>query len=373
MNIEEPIEISGAGLSGLSAAITLARRGQRVRVRERGRDAGTRFHGDFQGLENWTSTTDVLEEIAGLGIVTNFAYTPFHETVLFGPSGRTYRFSAERPVFYLVRRGIGPGTIDQALKEQALEAGVEIHFGTKVRHLRGGGVAAEGPHRADAVAAGYIFPTTLRDGAYVAVSDRLAPKGYAYLLVCEGRATLASCLFADFHNERQYVERSVEFFRDHVGVEPENATRFGGVGNFRLPPRRPGAGDAILPVGENAGFQDALLGFGMRYALLSGAAAGRHLVEGQGSVLERTMSRRLRGLMASSIFNRIIYERLGDRGYEHALRYYHGSGRDAISCLQSAYVARAWKQALVPLLAGRRYAGRARRRSGCDCTWCRCQ
>ena len=354
---DQPVEIAGAGLSGLTAAITLAHRGRRVVVHERGRDAGSRFHEDFQGLENWTSATDVLDELAGLGIEPDFEHTPFREVVLFGPSGQSYRFTAERPIFYLVRRGIEPGTLDQALKAQALAAGAELRFKSKVRHLRGGGVAADGPHRADAVAAGYLFRTGAPDGAYVAVSERLAPKGYAYLLICRGRATLASCLFADFHNERRYVERAVAFFREHVGVEPEGGVRFGGAGNFGLPPRRHSATALIRPAGENAGFQDALLGFGMRYAVLSGAAAGRSLAEGEDSAWPRTVTRRLHGEMAASIFNRWVYERLGDRGYEHALRYYHGSGRDAIRCPASAYAARPWKPGprSDPLVVGRGY------------------
>jgi hypothetical protein len=34
------------------------------------------------------------------------------------------------------------------------------------------------------------------------------PAGYAYLLICRGRATLATCMFDGFHNERQYRART---------------------------------------------------------------------------------------------------------------------------------------------------------------------
>ena len=52
---DEPIQIMGAGLSGLAAAIILAKEGKEVHVHDIREDSGARFDGDFQGLENWTS------------------------------------------------------------------------------------------------------------------------------------------------------------------------------------------------------------------------------------------------------------------------------------------------------------------------------
>ena len=62
------IHISSAGPAGLAAAITAARAGQPVVVYEQRQDVGGRFHDDFQGLENWTTDGDVLEELASFGI-----------------------------------------------------------------------------------------------------------------------------------------------------------------------------------------------------------------------------------------------------------------------------------------------------------------
>ena len=50
----DEIHVLGAGLSGLSAAIILARSGREVHVHEIREDSGARFDGDFQGIENWT-------------------------------------------------------------------------------------------------------------------------------------------------------------------------------------------------------------------------------------------------------------------------------------------------------------------------------
>ena len=48
------VKILGAGLSGLTAAINLAQIGYKVDVYEKNKDVGMRFHGDLQGLENWS-------------------------------------------------------------------------------------------------------------------------------------------------------------------------------------------------------------------------------------------------------------------------------------------------------------------------------
>ena len=48
------IKILGAGIAGLTAAIVLAKSGHLVEVFEKNKDCGMRFHGDLQGLENWS-------------------------------------------------------------------------------------------------------------------------------------------------------------------------------------------------------------------------------------------------------------------------------------------------------------------------------
>jgi len=62
------LEVVGAGPAGLAAAITAARAELSVVVHESAPSVGSRFHGDFQGLENWTREVDVLEELTALGI-----------------------------------------------------------------------------------------------------------------------------------------------------------------------------------------------------------------------------------------------------------------------------------------------------------------
>jgi flavin-dependent dehydrogenase len=70
-------------------------------------------------------------------------------------------------------------------------------------------------------------------------------------------------MFTDFKAEATYLARTVAMFKERVGFSMRNARRFGGYANFRLP--RTAVQGGHLVVGEQAGFQNALAGFGMRY------------------------------------------------------------------------------------------------------------
>jgi len=368
------VTIAGGGLSGLTAAMTVARRGGRAVVVERRRDSGARFHGDFQGLENWSTPGDVIEELGSMGVENSFDHTPFHGCVFFDPEGREYDCRSADPLWYLVRRGTEPGTLDQALKAQAVALGVEIEYGRAIDHLPEGGIVAHGPRHADAIAVGYVFPTDRPDGAFAAVSDELAPGGYAYLLVCRGRATLATCMFDDFHNERRYLDRTVEFFQHRLGVASMDGTRFGGFGNTMAEPtvRR----GRLLFAGEAAGLQDALFGFGMRYALTSGYLAGCAWADGNLASYERAYRHHLYPRMRAAEVNRHLYARGGHRAYRALVRRVTGAA-DPRAWLRRHYSGAWW----TPLVYAwvKRDARRRRPRTAavdcrhdCDCTYCRC-
>jgi 2-polyprenyl-6-methoxyphenol hydroxylase-like FAD-dependent oxidoreductase len=94
------VHIAGAGIAGLSAAIAVAHRGGRARVFERRGDAGSRFHGDFQGLEHWSTEEDVLEELSAYGIELTFEPTPFRECVFFDPERREHVCRSAQPLWY---------------------------------------------------------------------------------------------------------------------------------------------------------------------------------------------------------------------------------------------------------------------------------
>ncbi len=239
-------------------------------------------------------------------------------------------------------------------------------------NFRKEGVVVQGPRSADVIAVGYRFETDRADGVFGVVNDRLAPKGYSYLLINQGRATLASCMFSDFHNEKIYLERTLEFFRDKVGFTMKSPQHFGGFGNFILPATA--TQGRLLFAGEAAGFQDHLWGFGMRYAFLSGHLAARAIISQQPGSYERLWRERLGGYMRTSIVNRYLYKKLGNRGYRWIFRSI-GNAENPRDWLRKFYAPSLWKASILPL--ARRSASFTRTATefihdGCDCTWCRC-
>ena len=342
-----PVSISGAGPAGLAAAMTLARAGVPTVVHELRHDVGARFHGDFQGIENWTTPGDVLEELGELGIETRFELVPCREGIFYGPQERESVLRSPDPLFYLVRRGPEPGTLDSGMKAAAIECGVDLRFGE-----RGGqfpceaAIRAHGPGGSGTVAVGYVFDTDMPDGVFGVLSDRLAPKGYAYLLIHRGHGTIAACLFDEFDEEKRCLDRTLEFFERRVGLRMRGPRHFGGTGQFRL--TRSACNNGVLLAGEAAGFQDALWGFGIRYALLSGCLAARSLLSG--ADYDRLWKERFGGLQRTSVVNRYFFARMGHPGYRWLMRALRRAP-DPRQWLRRFYAPSGWKSFWAPLAA----------------------
>ncbi len=366
----EKITIIGAGPAGLVCSIILARAGWRVLVREWRKTVDTRFHGDFQGLENWSDETDILEELESYGIGINFDAHPVYNGIAFDAWGTSYEVGSDKPLYYLVHRGPDARSFSHGLLDCARHAGVEVSFGDRVKAIDGPAVLAAGPRVAAAIAAGYVFETDMADGNWLCLDDKLAPNGYSYLLVHGGRGTVASCMFKDFKHQADYVERTVSMFRDRAGLEMKNPRSFGGFANFRLP--RTGVQGGHPVIGEHAGFQDALAGFGMRYAVRSGVLAARSLIEGIDYT--RLWRRELAPRLRASMSNRFIFSILGDRGRRWVLAH-RLSGRDTRIQLQNLYRPSPLKQILFPLAQWRHRAilsDKSCNHIDCSCIWCRC-
>ena len=364
------IQIGGAGPAGLAAAVTLARAGRRVLVHELQREVGHRFGGDFQGLENWSAQGDTLEILREAGISTAFTAKPCSRAEVFDAWGKRYQIEGNKTFFYLVERGPGPGTLDTALLEQARGLGVEVRFNSRLDHLEGAGILAAGPKAADAIAVGYHFETAMADGVWVILDDQLAPQGYAYLLVMNGRGTVKSCMFSGFKQEHLYVERTVAAFERLAGLKMINPVAHGGVGNFYIPAR---AVTGVHPVvGEAAGFQDFLWGFGMRHAIFSGVLAARSLLEGKD--YDRLWRQELEPSMWNSMVNRALFGLLGNRGYRWLLRRSQAQHWDVHRALHGLYQPGPFKRLLLPW-ARLRYHSRRQDKScnhvNCTCVWCR--
>ena len=368
-NAENSVEIAGAGPGGLAAAITLARAGRKVVVHKMQKEVGHRFGGDFQGLENWTTRENVLKVLEGWGITTDFNAPPGDKCTIFDPKGNAYKVESDEPLFYLVERGPGPGTLDSALLDQAQSLGVEVRFNSRLRELKGEGILAAGPRAADAIAVGYHFETDMDDGYWAICDNDLAPEGYAYLLINKGRGTVKTCMFSGFKQEKRYLERTIAAFERLVGLEMRNPQPHGGSGNFYIPDS---AYSGPHPrIGEQAGFQDTLWGFGMRLAISSGILAAQSLLSGEN--YDKLWQRDLKPQMEASVVNRTLFSLVSNRSFTRFLGYL-SSRKNLRDSLRWQYQYTLPKRLLSPW-AKRRYESR-RKDVTCDhidcyCIWCR--
>ncbi len=142
----------------------------------------------------------------------------------------------------------------------------------------------------------------------------------------------------------------------------------GGSGNFRIP-QSAYSGPHPL-VGEQAGFQDTLWGFGMRLAISSGVLAAQSLLNGEN--YDRLWQRELKPQMETSVVNRALYSLVGNSGYRWFLRQV--AKPNLRELLRRQYQPSLMKQLLRPW-AKRRYQSRRKDLTcdhiDCHCIWCR--
>lgn len=304
------IHIAGAGPAALTAAIILARAGYRTRVFEARSLVGARFNDDFQALENWSRPEDVLAELQAAGIAPTFWYRPFRGGTLYGPELRPIQVQAPRPLFYVVRRGPShPHSLDVALLEQARQAGVEVIFNTPL-DPKDATIIGTGPRGApDLIAAGITFAIDRDDFAGAILNDTLAPAGYVYVLISGGHATLATVLFERYSELHACLRHSIDTVKTLLGLrELPGIKHWGGRGSFSIP--RSCEQHGALLVGEAAGFQDLLFGFGIRNALVSGRLAAQSIIESRS--YDALWRARLLPHLKASVVNRAAYNTLRD-------------------------------------------------------------
>lgn len=366
------INIIGAGPAGLVAAINLAKNNYEVTVHEMKENVGTRFNGDFQGIENWSAHEDAHFFLESIGVAVNFRFVPYSNGEYFDASAKKYYVRTSRPLFYLVERGTNEWSLDQGLKKQALEAGAHIEWNSRLSHVPDGRVIiGTGPKAADAIAKGIVFNTTHENYYAGFLDDDIAPQAYAYLLVNEGKATFATCLFKSFPTAQECFERALKRLNVVMDIDINNPREFGGYVNFFFNNSLT-KDNRVYYVGESAGFQDALWGFGMRYAMQSGYLAARSIMENSSyAELCKTF---IQPKMEASLINRMMFARLGNRGYKAVLSTLAGK-EDVIPILQNRYNLSGFRKWMLLHFAKLWFRPRLQDKQcmheNCSCVWCK--
>jgi hypothetical protein len=272
------VRIAGAGPAGLCAALLLARGGIPVEVREKRATVGARFRGAVHGIENWSTPEPFGERLGAWGLDLGAALSPCHELTLCDEeTARTIR--SELPLFYLVSRGPDAGGLEATLLDLARGAGATVTVGA-VFSPEDTDLDATGPSSARriCVEAGIHFRTRSPDRAVALVSRRATPCGYAYLLVRAGRGSLSAVRFDGRPVGRDQLASCERMLRRHVAVDIDEAHPGAGFGALSLFGQL--SSDRGWALGEAAGLQDFLWGFGIRRALESAALAARSWREG---------------------------------------------------------------------------------------------
>lgn len=336
------IKIAGAGISGLTSAIVLAKAGYKVKVFERNDDVGKRFNEDFQGLMNYGFDQDVLEFMGGVGLETDFWNKPIVDIDLIGPNNYKRNFTSKKPFVYLIQRGNTEKTLDQSLKKQALENGVEIIFNTPVEQ-NAVDIVATGPSFdgvTDVMAMGYTFNSESKDIFAMIFDDKLAFNGYSYFLIADGHGTIATCIFGKYNKLPEYLDKTFDFLKNNFSFDIKNKKRFAGVGSFHL------LNSDKKYVGEAGGFQDFLWGFGIRHAIITGNLAAKSIIENRS--YKDLWKKEVSGLLKTSIANRFWFSAFNNYSYKYFIKFFERT-KNPNKLLGKVYTPNIFSKVLYPV------------------------
>jgi flavin-dependent dehydrogenase len=305
------IKILGGGISGLAAAINLNRAGIQVEVHERKSFCGKRSH-DFQFLENWTFEEDALDILRKLNIQTNFYLKPCYSLELISPSLKKCLKRSSQPLMYLVKRGPLEGSIDQGLEKQATDAKIPIIYKSKLT-VEGADIVATGIKKPTFIVMGITFPFDHPDMTMALFDDNLSFQIYSYFIVNDNVGEIASINPTARKDHKARFDMTVKRFEEILNFKVATLKhRFAAPGSLYF--LKKAKINNRYYIGEAAGFQDCLAGFGMLYAFKSGYYAARSVIKDDD--YDRLWQADMRRPLEASRTNRLLFERLSNPGYE---------------------------------------------------------
>ena len=308
-----PIHIMGAGLSGLAAAITLAKEGVEVHVHDVRKDSGERFDGDFQALENWSMDADFFDQLTEWGYdINEFKATEFSVVDLIHPDDEITKTHTPKVAYRIVERGTSDHTIDQGFKRMAIAAGANLHYKSRVKE-EDCQIIACGPKGTSAVAYGEIFKTNHPNHIAFQLNDKLAPGSYSYLIIIDGIGLICTCLWRKQRGTDRFLNETIAWYQKHYpDIDMVPIKRVGGKGDFTI--NKNYFQDGRYYVGESGGLQDFMWGFGMRMAVWSGHLAAQDILGN--CDYETEVRKQLMPYVKTSVANRFLMNRVGDRTFK---------------------------------------------------------
>ena len=307
-------KILGAGPAGITTAINLRKKGYDVTIYEQKGGCGDRIKGNLQGIENWSSPKTMNQRLDSMNIQPNFLLKPFYTTT-FMNAERSVEAKSKKPWFYLIKRGAAQDSLDQGLRRQAEDCGVEIKFNASAT-IKDVDIVATGPNVGQlyAIEKTAIFDTNLNDMAVVLMGNQFAHRGLSYILVSDGYASLGSVNFGKFGNLEQCFNNTLKKFEQILGIEIKNYKAAGGVAGFSSSPILVENGKFY--VGEAAGLQDAAFGFGNTMAMESGYILSQVIDKpSPEESYKNAIKKRFGNHIKSSVVLRYLLDKMGKNNY----------------------------------------------------------
>lgn len=278
MGRDKAVQVVGAGLAGMVAAVNLARTGYDVTVLEAEARIGGSGH-LHPSLHITPIDKPKVWEYIGIDLDDCFQ-TPKTFRAYLG----THRHEIFPQYFSIVERGPRPTSVDMRLYELAVEAGVEVRLSTRVEDVRAlpaNTIIATGldarmfeilglPYRD--IPSRHTFQPSDRDGYGLGIFSEYASE---YFYAAALNRLLYGMLPLEDQPNLEHLRQLIGDLREWEGIDlPETKWRpvvfrvpLGGPRNLRL-----FHGDKIL-AGTIAGMMDPFFLFGIHGALVSGKIA----------------------------------------------------------------------------------------------------
>jgi len=132
MKKNNEIHILGAGIGGLTAAITLAKSGRKAIIYERKKKLGGFFTETVHGMMNYGHyfREDVIHFLKNeIGLDIRKSFYPIYRLKRYSPSGKNFFVKNNgKPIIYNFLRGEAENSLEKELFNQAINLGVKIYF-----------------------------------------------------------------------------------------------------------------------------------------------------------------------------------------------------------------------------------------------------
>jgi flavin-dependent dehydrogenase len=284
INKNSSIKILGAGLSGLSAAILLAREDYLVEVYEKGNHIGGRFQKNICSIRNY-GEEKFLDEISKFGIQLR-EVNSIKKAVKISENYE-HVVENENSLYSIVIRGRDKESIENQLYEKAINSGVEVHFNNEGLKYSDIDIFASGSEwmERNVYGVGYRYakPKIDVDTIYLFYNNNASPLGYTCVVPDGENAIVLSVSFdkSKFAYLRDHLDRYLEENSTLKKIF-SNATlteAIDGFGYYCKDPIENAIHNKKIYIGESAGFLDASRGFGIRYAIITAALAAKSIIE----------------------------------------------------------------------------------------------